>query len=78
MSLRYTLRPFGITTRSPTTMGASREARKVWPALLTLESMESMVRTVTMVPSGIVTVMGCGGGGGGGGAGADGFSGAGS
>src|ERR1700756_1646325 len=78
MSLRFTLRPLGTTTRSPTTIGASREPRKVWPVLLTLESMGSMVRMVTIVPSGMVTVMGCGGGGGGGGAGAEGFSGAGS
>jgi len=62
-SLRFTFRPLGMTTRSPTTIGASSEARKVWPVLLTLESMDSMVRIVTIVPSGIVTVMGCGGGG---------------
>src|SRR5260221_3811483 len=67
-----------MTTVSPTTVGASREARNDWPGRLALESTESMVRTVTMVPSGIETVTGCGGGGGGGGKGAEGFSGAGS
>ena len=37
--------------------------------VLEAESMASIVRMVTMVPSGTVTVMGWGGGGGGGGAG---------
>src|SRR5260221_12122179 len=67
-----------MTTVSPTTIGGSREARNDWPGRLALESMESMVRSVTMVPSGIETVTGCGGGGGGGGKGAQGFHWAGS
>src|SRR5215472_8607781 len=50
-------------------MGASSEARKIWPERFTLESIESMVRTLTMVLSGIVTTTGFGGGGGGGGGG---------
>src|SRR5215472_7645595 len=50
-------------------MGASSEARKIWPERFTLESIESIVRTLTMVLSGIVTTTGFGGGGGGGGGG---------
>src|SRR5690242_4674919 len=56
--------PAGMTTRSSETMGASREARKVWPVVFCAESILSMVRTVTTVLAGISTVRvrGCGGG----------------
>jgi hypothetical protein len=64
--LQRDIQALGTTTRSSTTMGASSEPRNVWPAELVAESIASMVRTVTIVLSGIVTVMGCGGGGGGG------------
>jgi hypothetical protein len=39
-------------------MGASREPRNICPVELVEESIASMVRTVTMVLSGMVTVMG--------------------
>src|SRR5215469_7740069 len=70
VNLSRAFSPLGSTTWSLTTTGASSEARNVWPVEAVAESTESMVRTVTIVPSGIVTVIGCGGGGGGRGAGA--------
>src|SRR5215472_15453953 len=55
--------PAGATTSLSTTMGASNDARKTSPALLVLESMLSMVRTVTTVEAGMlmVRICGCGG-----------------
>src|SRR5215831_13868900 len=55
--------PAGATTSLSTAMGASNDARKTSPALLVLESMLSMVRTVTIVEAGMlmVRICGCGG-----------------
>src|ERR1700730_19304210 len=73
-SFKFTFKPLGTTTLLPTTMGESSEPRKRSPVRLVCESMESMVRTLTMVRAGMVTVMGCGGGGGGGGFGISGLA----
>jgi len=47
--LEIYVQAFGDDDPVANTIGASSEARKVWPVLLTLESMDSMVRIVTIV-----------------------------
>ena len=63
-SLMYTSVPEGTTMSPSKTIGPSSEALKISPLWLTSESMESIVRTLTEVPAGISTCLGCGGGGG--------------
>src|SRR5437773_5626056 len=66
-SLTYASAPLGTITRLSTTIGASSEALNTWPDWFVFESMLSIVRTVTIVFAGTVTVTGCGGEGGAGG-----------
>src|SRR2546429_4692204 len=70
-SLTYASAPLGTITRLSTTIGASSEALNTWPDWFVFESMLSIVRTVTIVFAGTVTVTGCGGEGGAGGDGGD-------
>src|SRR5712692_374171 len=63
-SFMYTSAPVGTTTSLSITIGASSDVLKTSPARFFAESMASIVRTVTSVPAGISTVLGCGGGGG--------------
>src|SRR5437879_4436264 len=63
-SLTYASAPLGTITLLSTTIGASSEALNTCPAWFVFESMLSIVRTVTIVFAGTVTVTGCGGGGG--------------
>src|SRR6266568_4972770 len=69
-SFMYTSAPAGTTTSLSITIGASSDVLKTSPVRFFAESMASIVRTVTSVPAGISTVLGCGGGGGAGAAGA--------
>src|SRR5437667_7120528 len=63
-SLTYASAPLGTITRLSTTIGTSSDALNICPAWFVFESMLSIVRTVTIVFAGTVTVTGCGGGGG--------------
>src|SRR5437879_1200860 len=63
-SFMYASAPLGTITLLSTTMGASNEALNTWPAEFVFESMASIVRIVTIVFAGTVTVTGGGGGGG--------------
>src|SRR5207253_7962503 len=63
-SLTYASAPLGTITLLSTTIGASSDALNTCPAWFVFESMLSIVRTVTIVFAGTVTVTGCGGGGG--------------
>src|SRR5229473_7320225 len=62
-SLMYASAPAGTITLLSATIGASNEALNTCPAWFVFESMLSIVRTVTIVLAGTVTVTGCGGGG---------------
>src|SRR5438552_8661474 len=63
-SLTYASAPLGTITLLSTTIGASSEALNICPAWFVFESMLSIVRTVTIVFAGTVTVTGWGAGGG--------------
>src|SRR5260370_28000769 len=65
----YASVPAGTITLLSTTIGASSDALNTCPAWFVFESMLSIVRTVTIVFAGTITVTGSGGGGGTGAAG---------
>src|SRR5215831_6254932 len=60
-SLTYTSDPFGKTVSLSTIFGSSNDALNVSPNRAVSESTESIIRTATIVPDGIVSCRGGGG-----------------